>query len=505
MLHETSSTPRSSQDHAGPVVVPSRWLGWAVVAASCAAFALVSWRLRGYVADDSWISVRYAENLARGDGAVWNPGGPSVEGFSNPLLVYLEALADAVGWSALSAARAIGVASGLACVVLVYRAGRAVAGETAAMTGALLTGVSAPFALWAVGGLETTVTAAVLTAAVLQVARPGGGRPVVAGALLALLPWLRPEGLVVALAVAVLGEGFAVLRRPTRRRALRRLTLVAGLPVLSQALLEVVRLTVYGHLLPNSALYKSGTGGVIEVAFKFVEHSGVVLVLAGTGLLVSRGRQLLLAVPALVYLVGSINTLDSANAYSRFFMPVWPQVALLAGLTVATVAAGAGRRQGAAAAACLAGLGALLSVSVMRGSLPEVDDWQDGYMACSAGAREDVASWLVQNTSRDTSFAISDAGLVPARAGGRPAIDNFLLNDPLIQETGPLGPQERADIVHDRRPDVLVLASRDAERFDAVYATGEAIYSDPRTRDFELAHVSSGGASCDYHLRVYRR
>ena len=35
--------------------------------------------------DDSMISMRYARNLAQGYGLVWNPGGPRVEGYTNPL------------------------------------------------------------------------------------------------------------------------------------------------------------------------------------------------------------------------------------------------------------------------------------------------------------------------------------------------------------------------------------------------------------------------------------
>jgi arabinofuranosyltransferase len=37
--------------------------------------------------DDEMVSMRYARNLARGYGLVWNPGGERVEGFSNPLWV----------------------------------------------------------------------------------------------------------------------------------------------------------------------------------------------------------------------------------------------------------------------------------------------------------------------------------------------------------------------------------------------------------------------------------
>src|SRR5262249_44701103 len=37
--------------------------------------------------DDAMISMRYARNLAHGDGLVWNPGGAHVEGYTNPLWV----------------------------------------------------------------------------------------------------------------------------------------------------------------------------------------------------------------------------------------------------------------------------------------------------------------------------------------------------------------------------------------------------------------------------------
>ncbi len=37
--------------------------------------------------DDAMISLRYAKNLVDGYGLVWNPGGPRVEGFTNPLWV----------------------------------------------------------------------------------------------------------------------------------------------------------------------------------------------------------------------------------------------------------------------------------------------------------------------------------------------------------------------------------------------------------------------------------
>jgi hypothetical protein len=471
----------------------------AVAVAAVGAFLALCAVLRGFVTDDSWISVRYAENLARGHGPVWNPGGERVEGYSNPALVGVEALADLLGWSALSAARVLGVLCGAACVLAVLTHGRAVVGPRAAAVGCVLTACSAPFALWGVGGLETLPVALVLTLAVLELARPDGGRPAVAAALLAVLPWLRPEGLVVAGAVVLASEAAGLWRRPARGATVRRLGWLAGLPLLSQALLELVRLGVYGHLLPNSVLYKSGTGELTTVAEGFVEQSALVLILALAGAVVARGRSRLLLVPFLVYLVGSLGTLDSANSWSRFFQPVWPQVALLAGVLIARAAP---RRW---AAATLTGATVVYGLVVLPGNVQEVADWQDRYMTCRAGARAEVARWLVRDTPASTTFSVSDAGLLPARAGGRTAHDAFLLNDPLLQRTGPLPPRERAAIVHDRRPDVVVLASRRADRLVPAYPTDAALAEHPAFASYQRAHTGSGGDGCGYHLLAYRR
>jgi arabinofuranosyltransferase len=341
--------------------------------------------------------------------------------------------------------------------------------------------------------------ALVVTLAVLELARPDGGRAAVAAGLLAVLPWLRPEGLVVAGAVVLASEAAGVWRPATRPATLRRLAWLAGLPLLSQALLELVRLGVYGHLLPNSVLYKSGTGELTTVAEAFLDQSALVVVLALAGAVVVRGRPRLLVVPFLVYLVGSLGTLDSANGWSRFFQPVWPQLALLAGVLLARAVASRW------AVAALTAATAVYGLAVLPGNLEEVDASQARYTACRVAARADVARWLVRETPRDTTFSVSDAGLLPARAGGRTAHDAFLLNDPLLQQTGPLPPEERAAIVHDRRPDVVVLVSREPGRLVPGYPTDAALARHPRFATYRLAHTGSGGSGCGYHLLAYRR
>src|SRR4051812_29090301 len=90
----------------------SSMLDRAWTAACAAGFLLLCVLHRRYIADDAWITVRYAENLASGAGLVFNPGGPRVEGFSNPLLVSVEALGATLGLQPIDVARASGIASG---------------------------------------------------------------------------------------------------------------------------------------------------------------------------------------------------------------------------------------------------------------------------------------------------------------------------------------------------------------------------------------------------------
>jgi hypothetical protein len=477
------------------------WLG-----ACITAFLTLCWLLRSFVTDDAWITARYAENLADGHGFVWNPGGPRVEGFSNPLLVYAEAIAHVAGISPIAAARAIGVVCGVALLVAIHRLGPPVVGRRATRIALAVTALYPPMALWAVGGLETLPTALAATVGALLLARPEVSRKdaLRAGLVLATLPWLRPEGIVIALAIAALAEAPGLLRRATRRGAAVRLAFAAGIPIASQVVLEAERLLVYGHLMPNSVIYKSGAGTGWQVLDKFADQATPLLVAAVVGVGLARGRQLLLAVPPAVYALGSMGTLDSVNSFSRFFMPTWPMCALLVGLAVTVASRGLGRWRPAIAMAAAVGIGVAI-VTAKDGDIETTRTWGERYAACKDGARSDAAEWLRRNTITDTSFSISDAGLMPAQAGGRRAIDQFLLNDPAIQHTGPLPILRRVNLIFGRDPDVLVITSRTRETYTPLYYTDRRLKEDRRFDRYKLAHVASGGDDCSYHLFLYQK
>jgi arabinofuranosyltransferase len=483
---------------------PAGSLGWIWLLAAVAGFLAMCWFVRSFVTDDAWITARYAKNLADGYGFVWNPGGTPTEGFSHPLLFAIEALSHRLGLSSIETARAGGVLCGVGLLTLIYRSAPAVVGTNQARVALGLTALYPPLAIWAVGGLETLATALVITAGVLLLAHPelSPRRAALAGCALAVLPWLRPEGLILALAVAAIAVAPRVARSSHRRAAAACLGLAAGLPLLSQLGLIGVRLVIYGHLLPNSLLYKAGSGGTYDVLVKFVEQAAPLLALALAGVFVARGRQRLLLVPLAVYAVGSVGALDSVNGLSRFFLPVWPQLALLAGLVVIAATRRLGR-----AGAPVATAATLLVVAAAVLALPGGPSSADArYPSCQHEARRQAALWLRVRTEPGTVFSVSDSGQVPARAGARTAIDQFMLNDSLIQRRGRLRVARRADVVLDRKPDVIVLASTSPKTLRPPYKTDREVARASRFRSYRQVYVARGeGASCRYHLFIFRR
>ena len=104
-----------------------------------------------FMADDAFISLRYARRLLDGFGLTWTDG-PRVEGYSNLLWVLGCALLGRLGLDLVSAASVLGMLATLATLAVVawaYRA-RAWLACLASLAALVLAG---PIAVWAMGGL----------------------------------------------------------------------------------------------------------------------------------------------------------------------------------------------------------------------------------------------------------------------------------------------------------------------------------------------------------------
>jgi hypothetical protein len=86
--------------------------------------AVILWHLRmNFPFDDSFITFRYAQNLAAGHGFVWNVGGEHTEGFTNFLYIALLAPAFWLHIDPLVAAQVLNTLAVVISAVLIYRIG----------------------------------------------------------------------------------------------------------------------------------------------------------------------------------------------------------------------------------------------------------------------------------------------------------------------------------------------------------------------------------------------
>lgn len=131
------------------------------LALSVLIYAALLSRVWDFVIDDAYISLRYAQNWANGHGPRFNVGEPPVEGYTNFLLVAVEAIMFRLGvvssGTVLDAVRLFCVGCGLVTLTAIVAFALPRVGIWGAVLGGLFVASSVPFVAWTTGGLETTV------------------------------------------------------------------------------------------------------------------------------------------------------------------------------------------------------------------------------------------------------------------------------------------------------------------------------------------------------------
>jgi hypothetical protein len=212
------------------------------VAASRLAFLAIT----GITIEDSLISLRYAENLAGGQGLVYNPG-EVVFGASTPLHVLLLALLVKLGLPALAIVKGLAVAADVATFRLWAARLEAEAGRPALLAFTLLFALSPVMVPVAVSGMETSFALWLLSLVLLTAVAPPDParerrREWLLGLWLGLLTLVRPEGVLAG--VVVLGLRWHATRRLPWRPALTAAAVVAPWVAVATA--------YYGTPIPHS-------------------------------------------------------------------------------------------------------------------------------------------------------------------------------------------------------------------------------------------------------------
>jgi hypothetical protein len=236
------------------------------------------WHARSYdfFCDDAYIALRYAKNLVEHHELAYNLG-QRVEGFTSPLWVLLISALGASGGPLVSATRALGACSALltfGALCLFFRelepkATRLVLAPAAALA------MSAPFAAWALGGLETPLFVALFTLSLALLARAARKRDLSsslqAGLSVAFCALCRPEG---ATLIAI-GSVVVCLPQPSAPSLRLRRLLAWFVPIgLLVGGYELFRLRYYGYPLPNTFYVKTSGEGLWQRGVSYLGFAG---------------------------------------------------------------------------------------------------------------------------------------------------------------------------------------------------------------------------------------
>lgn len=236
------------------------------------------WHARSYdfFCDDAFIALRYAKNLIEHHELAYNPG-QRVEGFTSPLWVLLISALGSLGLPLPGATRLLGAGAALLSFwalcrfwdELTPKAPRLVLVPAAALA------MSAPFAAWTLGGLETPLFVALFTLTLALLARDARERglrsSLQAGLSAAFCVLCRPEGA----PLIVVGSVVICLTSPTfpEPRLRRLLAWLAPIAVLVGGY-ELFRLRYYGYPLPNTFYVKTSGVGLWQRGVSYLGFAG---------------------------------------------------------------------------------------------------------------------------------------------------------------------------------------------------------------------------------------
>lgn len=469
--------------------------------------------------DDAYISFRYARNLAAGHGLTWNPGETPVEGYSNFLWVLLLTIPHFLDVSVVSFAKGAGLVLSLAALVGTFFMVRRFARSSwAGLVAAVILGHSADFIVNAGLGLETALFLFLLTLAILALFAladdPTPRRAALAGLACAGLSLTRPEGPILFM-VALIWLGLTWRGRPPLRPTAWLIAVFAALVVPYL----IFRYATYHDILPTAVRAKQiraadgfvaqylaahpSSGGPAYVNDVFRTYAPCLFLSAATVLVASREtlqRLLLLVGIVAAYVIGIWFTWPVTGLAHRLLLPA--VIALVAAAAPGVVALL--RRWRSPAAIVVVGAIGLVGFRFMQAEEVPGGYWNqhgpyrtffEGY----AAQLREVHAPLARDLARapGITVAMTDVGLVSYHSGAR-MIDLFGLADRHIADEGP-----DAGYVLAQRPEIIVLMSRDPDRYAGWYDWEKSIWEHPTfRRDYVRDSVRQGPAS---YFVVFRR
>jgi len=446
-------------------------------------FSLLHQLLFSTIAEDAYVTFRYAQNIADGNGPVFNTG-ERIEGYANFLWMILIAFPKAAfGADIETSAIVLGILSALgavllACVTVNRVVARAVGEPRPAygVAAAVLVAGAGGLAAYGGSGTETPLFVLLVFGVFASLA---ARRPVVAGVLVAFAMMTRPAGFLLALLVGIWLVVAAFRGRYTWWSPVG--WLLGGLVFVVPWM--VWRVTYYDHVLPTSVLIPFDERSRLDHGWQYlsgfsVAHQGFLLLglIAAVALLLRRtgrtphegeARSLawLMLVTAVALTVFVVFFGGDAGPAWRLLAPIPPllSVAAVSVYGVLTAAAKPSprprlpvQRLMPAAAVALSGLAVLVSMFSPE-MLARVRAWHD-----HGAQMEEIGRWLDGYLPPGSVVSTSAPGVLSYHAGTQ------------LQIVGVRGQTEEAgeSVVSRRHPTIAVIT-------DSGYAAKQSCVIDP--------------------------
>ncbi len=428
------------------------------------------------LADDAFISFRYAKHLVEGKGLVFN-GGERVEGYTNFLWVLLMAVGYKCGVSppifsrVLSAACAALLVTAVALFCRSYFSGRMF--PRFSYLGALLLGMNPLFIEHIGTGLETILFALLLFLSLSLYLRIDGDRwrPYLTGSLLGLAYLTRPDAVLWTSSFVVIDVAHVALgKRPFRRQV--KVTLKYGIVFSLIVLAHLAwRIGYYHDWLPNTYYAK---GGVSNWYTGYFNTTDFLLSTGGIGLVALLGGPLFLRTRwaftmSLIILVSTMHNLRVGDFIltGRFLLPILPLIYIILqelvrlALTESLSPRGVGRWQKIALVGFRTAIPILFLIGLAR-EYRVAKTTAERFRAHNFVFME-MAECIKENTSTEDTIALTAVGMIPYYSGRRcidmaGLTDRHIARNGLVDKDCIVGHQRAdSDYVLDRKPDVVLL------------------------------------------------
>ncbi len=457
--------------------------------------------------DDSYITLRYARNLADGKGLTFNPP-EKVEGYTNFLMVIFLAILDPALDQGITIAKQLSYIFGLVALLMAVMFAIACPGINGRlwMIVAALFFASSPYlAYWSSSGMETSlfaallITGALFTAFYLEFNR--SWMLIISGFAWTLCAMTRPEGYLpfVLLMIFIIGK-----RKVMKPRFWHWVAIV--LPTI---IYQAFRIIYFGSLLPNTFIAKTRFDieqviAGLKYSAEFINNTGLVgimLLLAVVGsLIVNRVWVRYLGLFTFLYWFYVILIGGDVMRGGRFFVPILFPLYLLAMLAVERIISVISYRFLAFWRQYPKDVIAIIVFIVLLAGGSIFQKGSDAYLTeCLVNENDlvgywsSIGRWLKDNARADSLIACTVIGAIPYYSGLR-TIDMIGLTEPYIARyPNPIQGIEsswrerkyNAEYVLDQKPDFIIFALG----FKISAACEKALYTDWRFRNLYYRYL----------------